>query len=479
MTGSRLAAYLDTTLRHWAETAPYRAARLVGLPLWSYREKNVAGFIDGAYIHLAAGGWVRVREVSPGEFEQACSAPPPLSFGSAFLPAPLMAATDLAAVTAGVNDNHIYVASMDTYANVRAATAGALGTIDATNWRVGQRFYVVGGVDEYYRIDRAQVPFDTSGLPDTCGITAAHAHLTVESAGCVVHQVSSGGSNPLVSGDYDLFGAVSRGSADCTSTGAKVLTLTDFSDISKTAVSLLGFRSANDLNNIAPESNEFTLISSADHATAGNRPVLDVSYILIVTSDLTLQWDIGGTVTSDSTLKWDIGGTVTSDLTLEWDTYGGWYFLEPPSWQENVGPRRTKARVLIEGGAIYTAATGGVAAADHVDAPLVTVPATTTAGEAQAAADARLAAYAGRAVSIGGPVEMCVLIGFDDEVRVQYTIRGRDGAGVETYTAVETEEVRVTRIVHDVDAMATTFDLGDDSPQDTEAIVSAIVAGRG
>ena len=296
---------LEVLLRHGhtlasADPAPYAWARKnLHLPVYSVTEKGLAGCIDGAFIQLASGDWRRVRArgfaVVEGRrlpvFSQRATAPPPFRFGRVFLPAPLMAATDLAPVTAGTNDTYIYCEGgggaswVTAWANARAATAGTLAVAAGTTLYVGYDAYI--DETKYVTIYRSMVPFDATGLPDTCTVTAGHIHLNVAfiySVGITLHQVSFAGSNPMVAGDFDLFGAVSRGSVAITATGAATLALTDFADISPTAASLLGFRSGQDYDNAGPASseNKRVAICSADHATPANRPVLDISYTVPV-----------------------------------------------------------------------------------------------------------------------------------------------------------------------------------------------------
>jgi len=271
----------------------YRLARRVGLPLWHVSEKNAlhasGPAADGAYVHLASGKWQRVRHVSrvrrgdgwADTWRQECVAPPPLRFGRGLVLAPLMAGTDLAPVTAGTNDNWIY-ASNAVYLTARNATSGTLGSVSDAVWYVGQAI----NAGPVYQVYRAMAPFDATGLPDTCDIDTAHVHpyaTVVYAPGQTVHQVSFTGSNPMATGDFDLFGIISRGSGVITPANpAGVITLTDFSDISRTVASLLGFKTTEDINATAPTgAYEFVGIASADNGTPSYRPVLHVSYTTI------------------------------------------------------------------------------------------------------------------------------------------------------------------------------------------------------
>ncbi len=202
----------------------------------------------------------------------------------------------------------------------------------------------------------------------------------------------------------------------------------------------------------------------------------DLSWVVTVTKTVTLLRDRSGVVTKTVTLLRDRPGVVTKAVTLKRGRFGAYYFLDPPTWQRNTGPRRTRVYVLIEAGAVYTAAQAGVTS--HVDAPMLKVPATTTAAEAQNVANAALAAaQVDQGPRIQGATDLSVLIGFGRKVDCAWNERSHAGA-VETVATRESVTVRVNSIVHDVDTMTTTFELGDEVPGDLQAIADALVAAR-
>lgn len=257
---------------------------------------------DRAHVHLASGKWQRVRHVSRvrrgdrwvDSWTQECVAPPPLQFGRGFVFAPLMAASNLDPVTAGTNDNDVRAYGAN-YTTVRNATSGTLSSISLSYWSVGQFW---NGVT--YGIYRAMTPFDATGLPDICDIVTAHIHLNctgpVNYFGDTVHQVSYDGSNPMGTADYNNFGAVSRGSVSMVPTGAYVLTLTDFQDISRTAISCLGFKAGKDISATPPTSTEYLMITSANGTDPALRPVLDISYSTTVEITISTTFKAGTTI---------------------------------------------------------------------------------------------------------------------------------------------------------------------------------------
>jgi hypothetical protein len=302
-------------LSRWVELAPYRIARLLAslvrsgsfgllrLPrVYSYREKNTAGYIDGVFIHTLTGNWVRVRETSPGVFTQRVETPRPLAFGRGILPAPLICADDLAQVTAGTNDNYIRSANA-VWVIAHSATTGTLQGVSDVSCATGVRYF-----SSIYWIYRGGIPFDATGLPDDCDIDTAHVHLlTIPTTGDgdTLHMVGPyAGNDPMVADDYDQIGSFSRGSEVCgPAGGAKIVTLTDFSDISKTAVSWFGVRGAKDLYNVVPTGSNLISYYSADSTTDSNRPKLDVSYTVPPTKTATLKLAVYAQRTKTAALK--------------------------------------------------------------------------------------------------------------------------------------------------------------------------------
>jgi len=509
-----LAALAETWRRgHWPETAPYRAVRLLArlvrlgsfgllrLPrVYAHSEKNAAGYIDGAYIHTLTGNWVKVEKVSPGRFRQRCSAPPPLRFGLGLLPAPLMAATDLAQITAGTNDRHVW-ASHAVYATARAATTGTFThNIDYAALIIG-----VDYSSSTYYVYRGMIPFDATGLPDTCRITLAHVHVyvtTVYANGDSISIVGPyTGSNPMVEDDFDQIGTTVRGETGCTTTGAKTITLTAFTDISKTVVSRFGVKGHYDAAPHTPSGDMMFNIGSADNSTAPYRPKLDVSYVLDVGRDLDVRYGAGGVVGRDLEIRYAAGAVIGRDLEIRYaagavigrdldvrfDLSGRGYgrdlqvvygvsphfrFVATPAWEAQVGPRPNRVRVLIEG--TTTVKTAGAPAANAaIDGPPISVAVDTTAVQAQAVADARLAAYAQNPLRVAGPVLLNALIGFGEALPL-YWYEQTWSAGVRTYPLRETANLPVTAIEHDVDAGTTRIDAGDPVPSDEQIIADAL-----
>lgn len=192
------------------------------------------------------------------------------------------------------------------------------------------------------------------------------------------------------------------------------------------------------------------------------------------------SWAIRGLVTRSFPASWAIRNLVSREFPASWEIHPFFHFSpRPTAWQSQVGPRPNRVYVLIEGGTtIKTAEVAGVAAADKCDAPLIRVPSTTTEAEAQAVADAALAAYQARPVYVSGPLMLNVQIGFDRLVTVIWYEQDRAVDGTLSYVLKEQHDLQVVKIVHDVDAGTTTYELGDAVPDDIEAIVRAVANAK-
>lgn len=182
----------------------------------------------------------------------------------------------------GAGDGRVALnAGNPTWATVRDAASG--DATSATGVTADVFAELTGG--NYY-ISRIFLPTDTSALTADATLTAAVVNYVVTGlvgSGYTLHVVVTSQASPttLVNDDYNNLTFTSKGNGLATSTGAKTITISDLTIISKTGTTLIGLIAAADLNNAAPadESNE-TTIGMSENVTQANRPYIEITYTL-------------------------------------------------------------------------------------------------------------------------------------------------------------------------------------------------------
>ncbi len=154
--------------------------------------------------------------------------------------------------------------------------------------------------NQYQRLRRFGMGFDTSALPDTATISAATLSvyvITGSRGNALVSDWSMHAcgftpatNNQFVVGDFDQFGNTSFGSIAYASLpsndyGDYSLNASGIANISKIGVSNFGFRHSNDINNVEPTWSaskiDYCVIQTADTAGTGSDPKLVVTYTVV------------------------------------------------------------------------------------------------------------------------------------------------------------------------------------------------------
>jgi len=179
--------------------------------------------------------------------------------------------------------------------------------------------------------------------------------------------------------------------------------------------------------------------------------------------------------TNDGPWYWRVGVDGTE---VEWGPTWSFkytdpaYFVQEPQWQHQLGPRPNRVLVRIgETSTIKSAAAAGVPDAGKIDYWLG-VPADTTESEAQATANAALAALQARPVLISGPIALTVTMPFGKRVVVGWWDRDRSTLAP---TERESHTLAIAKKVHNIDEGTTELFLGDYAPP-PEAIIAQLIA---
>jgi hypothetical protein len=192
----------------------------------------------------------------------------------------------------GSGDGIIYLQGYTgTWTALRAASV-ATGATTAEADRDVQETNL--GSPQYY-VNRSFFPTDTSGLPDTCTISAAEFYIYVSAStepdGGATDFNLVGTSQPsmtaLAKEDWDLIGTTlwSDDVLDASAMGASPgfyhhhLNATGLAGISKTGYTPLGIRGQRDMSDATPPSgNNFTTIRHSEYSGTSSDPYLAVTY---------------------------------------------------------------------------------------------------------------------------------------------------------------------------------------------------------
>jgi len=186
-------------------------------------------------------------------------------------------------------------------------------------------------ISNEYRVDRAYVYFDTSGLPDTCTITSATLQLygaTDYSDTDFDVQIQDGQPtyphDPLVTGDFDKTNYSGDGGSfntyTFTTSGYNDITLnsTGLTWISKTSTTKLCLRSDEDIGVSSPSGDEYISFYTTDYTGIDHDPKLIVNYTTATTGII-----ITHDATNISTTYVTLQGEITS---LEGESYASVFF---------------------------------------------------------------------------------------------------------------------------------------------------------
>lgn len=187
-----------------------------------------------------------------------------------------------------------------TWATVRGAAA-ANGNGDADIF-LSVELLTGTAAGTWQMLTRSILGFATAGIPDDATITAADLKLTVTADAPLPDNLSQGlnlstitapaSATAIANGDYNVtkYGSTKLCDTDRALTGMAAdtqytftLNASGLAAISKTGVTWLALRLADDITNTEPDSpggGEFSAayLHSADAATEANRPVLTVTY---------------------------------------------------------------------------------------------------------------------------------------------------------------------------------------------------------
>lgn len=197
-------------------------------------------------------------------------------------------ATFITTAVAG-GDGNVYIDAGGTWANVKAQVTGtADASVDPVNVYTGN---LGGGTNR--SIGRMFIPFDTALLPVGAIISALTITVTCTAVlgASTFDIVESTQADPtsLVGGDFDAIpGATgtmtSFSSLAISTTGAKVFTLdaNGIANINPGGYSLFALVENHDVTNTDPglASDYRISVNTSNNGTAGNRPTLEVTYIL-------------------------------------------------------------------------------------------------------------------------------------------------------------------------------------------------------
>ena len=182
-------------------------------------------------------------------------------------------------------------------------TDGTSATYGGGSWSI---YAVARHTGSEYRLARAFIPFDTSGIPDIAVITAADVNLYVNVAVGgdddemkLVGETTQANESQLSTADFDQCDDTHSPqfcSAAVTITNLTInqfnsidLDSTGLSIISKTGNTLLGIRVSGDYNDSAPSSGAQDNFQ-AEGSGGSNVPYLDVTYTVPVQINMADVW---------------------------------------------------------------------------------------------------------------------------------------------------------------------------------------------
>lgn len=182
--------------------------------------------------------------------------------------------------------------------------------------------------NEYYEIDRAFLPFDTSSLPDDATVTAATLSIWVNSVQDTDSQSLSlvlgtqASTSSLVAADYSQVGTVKQ-ATDLTIASLVTGTYNTF-NLNSTGISninLAGFtkfalRISNDISGSpVPTGNNSAPIAYSEETGTAKDPKLEITYTQPTTTSTTTSSSTSTTSTSSSTTKTDTTTTTSTTTT--------------------------------------------------------------------------------------------------------------------------------------------------------------------
>ena len=194
---------------------------------------------------------------------------------------------------AGAGDGRVNNSnSSTTWATIHDAATGNASSSVATTTNI---YATTSAPSTTFTCIRSFFPIDTSGLSDTCTVTAADFVFNINSVANsgtqtpALVQTSQASTSSLVSADFDQCGAISNPTEGATrltisSTGIKTFSLnsTGLTWISKSDYTKLGVRSGNlDCDNVSPTDgvDEALIIADTSEATGTSTdPYLSVTW---------------------------------------------------------------------------------------------------------------------------------------------------------------------------------------------------------
>lgn len=260
--------------------------------------------------------------------------------------------------TTSASDGHIHSneAWDSSYSTQRNASTGSSPLDTYTSLAVGQ-YYNVPPTAPTYRVFRAFIYFDTSGLPDSSVVSSATLKLygKADSSDTDFYiQIQTGGTyphDPLVTGDYYYThysgdgGTLSTSGFSTSGYNSIALSATGLSWISLDSSTKLVLRSKEDVDNSAPSGAEWVTVYAYEQGT-GYWPQLEVTYSATNPPTVTAQ-DASDVSTTTAILHGYISddGGAECQVKFLYDTDSGDPYAHDTGW---LGTNYTSSQAFQE-----------------------------------------------------------------------------------------------------------------------------------
>ena len=190
---------------------------------------------------------------------------------------------------ANTNDNGISSQTASGYAATRDASSGNLGDPSSTDHYTTN----LNNSGSTFTVSRYFFYFDISALPPsaiisevTLSLKTGGDYTNTNGSSAVLVAATPADKNSIVGGDFDQVGSTSLGSQAYPGAGntAFTITLNAAGLVALEAARASGFfivalRASGDFNNVSPSGVELQVnINSANAASAGDRPTLNITY---------------------------------------------------------------------------------------------------------------------------------------------------------------------------------------------------------